>query len=62
MGQNEFEYAQIAIQLANDDSLLRYLNKNLRTIMQQSILTDGTAFTRQFERLIRQSLEFSPAY
>ena len=62
MGQNEYEYSEKAIQLANDKSLLRYLNKNLRTIMAQSILTDGAAFTRQFERLIRQSLEFSPAY
>jgi len=56
IGCNETEYIQKAIQLAGDYQLLRNLNKHLRIMMQQSILTDAVTFTRKFEALIRQSL------
>jgi len=49
---DESSYIKKAIQLARDSVLMRYLNENLRTLMQQSILTDAVAFTRQFEYLM----------
>jgi predicted O-linked N-acetylglucosamine transferase (SPINDLY family) len=54
VGHTETDYISRAIHLANDYSLLRYLNENLRTMMQKSILTNGSAFTRKFEHLIIQ--------
>jgi predicted O-linked N-acetylglucosamine transferase (SPINDLY family) len=57
VGRDDTEYIQKAIQLATDYTLMRFLNNHLRTMMQQSILTDGAAFTRRFEHLLIQSVE-----
>jgi predicted O-linked N-acetylglucosamine transferase (SPINDLY family) len=57
VGQNTSEYIEKAIQLANDYSLLHHLHVHLRTMLKQSILTDGATFTRNFENLLRNSME-----
>ena len=57
IGQNETDYIKKAIHLAKDLQLLRYLNSHLRSMMQQSILTDGIIFTRKFESLIIKAME-----
>ncbi|ETR69782.1 MAG: hypothetical protein OMM_09306 [Candidatus Magnetoglobus multicellularis str. Araruama] len=57
VGHDDIEYIQKAIQLAANYTLMRFLNNHLRTMMQQSILTDVAAFTRRFEHLLIQSVE-----
>jgi len=48
------EYIQRAIYLANDKDLLQVLHKNLRTMFQNSPLTDTENYVREIEEIYLQ--------
>ena len=48
------EYIQRAIYLANDKDLLQVLHKNLRTMFQNSPLTDAKNYVREVEEIYLQ--------
>ena len=53
IADNEDEYINKAIYLANDIELLSNIRKNLRNLMKKSPLTDGKVFTKKLESLYR---------
>ena len=53
IADNEDDYINKAIYLANDIELLSNIRKNLRKLMKKSPLTDGIVFTKKLESLYR---------
>ncbi|MBF0452303.1 MAG: tetratricopeptide repeat protein [Candidatus Magnetomorum sp.] len=57
IAQSREDYTAKAIYLALNPSLLKALSKQLRTMLKQSVLTDGHSFTRQLEQKFQKILK-----